>query len=502
MGVSIATLIREKLPDYVGPCYFRRLGGGWLLTNDWGRHARLSCEAFEGFMGGKPDRAAPWWAELREKGFLRDHLDVPALASQFARANSFLWNGPGLHIAVLTSRCNYSCAYCQTGSSLGAGAGGDMSLDTARQVVEFAFNSPASELTLEFQGGEPLLNWEALELIVKLGRDRARAAGRALRLALVSNLSHLNEERLAFLMENKVSICTSLDGPASIHDRNRPFSGGSSHAVVEGWLKRLAARYSDCEGERHPRPNALLSVTRAALEHPEAIVDEYVRLGLSNIFARPLMPLGAAVRSWKAIGYTVPEYLQFYRRLLDHVLELNRRGTQMRERGAGILLAKILNGADPGFTDLRSPCGAAVGQLAYNHDGDIYTCDEGRMLAEAGDRLFRIGNVHKTTYLEAVRHPTAKACQVASHLEGQPLCAGCAYRPFCGVCPAYNYAAQETIWGRMGTNDRCAVYMGVFDIIFERLLDPEVRKIFEAWGNMSSGCGPECAAGSQAGHNE
>ncbi|TBR25580.1 His-Xaa-Ser system radical SAM maturase HxsB [bacterium] len=497
--MPLTDLLRTPLPDYVGPCYFRRLGEDWLLTNDWGRHARLSPEAFAGFFGGAPDRGAPWWADLREKGFLRDHLDFPALASRFARANSFLWSGPRLHIAVLTSRCNHACAYCQAGSSLGAGAGGDMSLDTARRVVEFAFASPAPELTLEFQGGEPLLNWDALEVMVRFGREFSKTAGRPLRLALVSNLSLLDDARLAFLMEHKVSLCTSLDGPADLHDRNRPYSGGSSHAAVERWLKAAAERYPDSPAKRHPQPNALLTVTRASLERAEDIVDEYARLGLTSLFSRPLTPIGAARRSWKAVGYTVDEYLAFYRRLLERVLELNRRGVPMRERGAGILLAKILRGADPGFTDLRSPCGAAVGQLAYNHDGDVYTCDEGRMLAEEGDRLFRLGNVHETPYVEAVRHPTAKACQVASHLEDQPLCSKCAYRPFCGVCPAINYAAQDTVWGRMGTSDRCAVYQGVFDHLFERLREPETAKVFEAWADMSAGCGPDCADALEAG---
>ena len=35
--------------------------------------------------------------------------------------------------------------------------------------------------------------------------------------------------------------------------------------------------------------------------------------------------------------------------------------------------------------ELRSPCGAGTGQIAYYYDGNIYTCDEGRMLAEMGN---------------------------------------------------------------------------------------------------------------------
>ena len=46
------------------------------------------------------------------------------------------------------------------------------------------------------------------------------------------------------------------------------------------------------------------------------------------------------------------------------------------------------------YMELRSPCGAGVGQLAYYADGDIFTCDEGRMLHEMGQSTFRLGNVN------------------------------------------------------------------------------------------------------------
>lgn len=437
----------------------------------------------------------PLFDELAAKGFLRDHLDFRELSRRFARSNAFLWGGPALHVVVLTLRCNQCCLYCQAGSSAGRKDAPDMSLDTARRVVEFAFSSPARELTLEFQGGEPLLNWPALELMVRYGREFARTAGRELRLALVSNLSLLDDGKLAFLMENGVSLCTSLDGPADVHDRNRPFPDGSAHAAVERWLQRIAEAYPDTPARRWPRPNALLTVTRRSLEHPERIVDEYARLGLASLFVRPLTPLGAARRRWAELGCSPAEFLVFYGRALERALQLSRGGTPLRERMACLLLSKILRGVDPGYTDNRSPCGAGLGQLAYRPDGDIYTCDEGRMLAEDGDRLFRLGNVHQTPYREAVHHPTVRACAVASHLDGQPLCADCAYKPFCGVCPAVNYARQGTIWGRMGTSERCEVFMGLFDLLFEKLRDPASREVFERWLVAAPGCGPECAAG-------
>ena len=50
-----------------------------------------------------------------------------------------------------------------------------------------------------------------------------------------------------------------------------------------------------------------------------------------------------------------------------------------------------------------------------------------------------------------------------------------------GVCPVYNIETQQSLWGQMPSNGRCEHYMGMFDYVFERMRDPETRKIFESW---------------------
>lgn len=39
-------------PSKVAGCYFRQLGNNYLLTNDWGHHARLSIKDFQKFLAG------------------------------------------------------------------------------------------------------------------------------------------------------------------------------------------------------------------------------------------------------------------------------------------------------------------------------------------------------------------------------------------------------------------------------------------------------------------
>ena len=71
-------------------------------------------------------------------------------------------------------------------------------------------------------------------------------------------------------------------------------------------------------------------------------------------------------------------------------MQLNHKGVDICERHAVIFLRKILQGYAENYMELRSPCGATVGQMAYFYDGNVFTCDEGRMLYEMGNDAFKL----------------------------------------------------------------------------------------------------------------
>ena len=83
------------------------------------------------------------------------------------------------------------------------------------------------------------------------------------------------------------------------------------------------------------------------------------------------------------------------------------------------------------WTPLRSPCGGVIGQLAYNYNGDIFTCDEGRMLAETGDLSFKLGDVFHSTFSQIFESSVCKLVCTASCLESIPCCEQCVYSPYC-----------------------------------------------------------------------
>ena len=127
--------------------------------------------------------------------------------------------------------------------------------------------------------------------------------------------------------------------------------------------------------------------------------------------------------------------------------------------------------------ELRSPCGGGIGQLAYFADGRIFTCDEGRMLAEMGNDAFLLGNVFTSTYSSLVTGAACKTVCAASTLETIPTCCDCVYHPYCGICPVINYAMEGDIFPRSSNTYRCKIYKGMLNTLFEVLKNNDKTEI-------------------------
>ncbi|MBN1898320.1 MAG: His-Xaa-Ser system radical SAM maturase HxsB [Spirochaetes bacterium] len=454
----------------------------YLLTNDLGEYIILPARDFQKFVKGKIRETDPVYPILQEQGLIRDKMDFFTLISEYQKKNLFLYQGPSLHIIVVTLRCNQKCVYCQASSRGENEKGYDLDMDSAKKIVDIIFTSPSQSIAIEFQGGEPLLNWPVVEFIIKYAREKNKTENKDLEMRLVSNFSLMDEDKLGFLVNHSVTLCTSLDGPEELHNKNRIWLKGNNYKHTINWLKKAQKVYKN-KLENIFRPGALVTVSRLSLKYPKEIVQEYINRGIEAIFIRPMTPLGVAKDRWERIGYSAEEYIKFYKKALSYVItyNLNNPKTRFHENFAKIILAKILTEYDPNYLELRSPCGAGIGQILYNYDGRIYTCDEGRMV---GEETFCIGDVKKDRYEDIISHSTVKSLCLASCLDGLP-CDSCVYKPYCGVCPIYNYATSGNIFSQMPLNDRCKIMKGTLDFIFEKIENKRIREIFVKWAKYT-----------------
>jgi|TARA_Y100001960_G_C14494463_1_gene738371 sulfatase maturation enzyme AslB (radical SAM superfamily) len=69
----------------------------------------------------------------------------------YAKKNEFLNFGPSLHIMVTTLRCNHKCEYCHAAVAPMTAKNMDMSLSTAKKVVDTIFYTSNPAITIEFQ---------------------------------------------------------------------------------------------------------------------------------------------------------------------------------------------------------------------------------------------------------------------------------------------------------------------------------------------------------------
>lgn len=461
----------ELQPGALGPFRWGLVDGRAILTNDAGEWEMLDPASLDELLAGRISPGHPLHERLARGCFVRDGSDFGALAARVRRKKAFLRRGPHLHVVITTLRCGQSCRYCHASRRPLGSAGTDMSPPTARDVVDRAMRTTSPSVTFEFQGGEPTLNMEAIRFVVDYATEKNRGDGKQLDFALVTGFSAMDEEKARWLVDRGVMVCTSLDGPRDLHDANRPWQPGlSSWDETVRWIRWFADRYA--EAGRDPRTwhvDALLTTTRETLGRAREVVDVYADLGIRSIHLRPLHPFGFARRAWERIGYTTAEFLAFYEEALDLVIARNLEGTEMVEGSAAIVLAKLLTPDDPGYVDLRSPCGAGTGQVAWDHDGGVYPCDEARMLAAAGEPMFRIGEAAQGTLAGYLEHPTVRALALASTLEALPTCDQCWNQPFCGVCPLHDFQAISDLVGLRPCSDGCRRWGGISRMLLLRL---------------------------------
>ncbi|MCD6137880.1 MAG: geopeptide radical SAM maturase [Deltaproteobacteria bacterium] len=178
-------------------------------------------------------------ALLSRLGFIVEDREAEkrAMLNFFDDANS---RDPVLNIiVVLNLDCNFSCIYCYEGDMKGKLY---MSDETAGGLIDFIkerFTEDKKTLLIDFYGGEPLLSIGLIKSISGALKPFCERRGASYTFTLVTNGSLFTKrvaEQLVPLGLKRVKI--TLDGPAEIHNRYRPFkSGAGSFDTIIGNIK-------------------------------------------------------------------------------------------------------------------------------------------------------------------------------------------------------------------------------------------------------------------------
>ena len=443
----------DALPNHFR---FKRFGNRTLVTTDHGGWAMLDDAEFGRLLKKDFSSDPALFSELARQGIIVTKENADKVVQWNRSRLEYLSQGVTLHIVVPTLRCNHKCVYCHAKSKPMDAVGCDMDEDTARQVVDFVFQAPSPVLQIEFQGGEPLARFDLVQFIAEYAKKKARETGKTAKFNIVTNLSLMDNDILDYFIKNKFGICTSLDGPKEVHDKNRVWTGGSSYETAVRWIDVI-------KNEKKFRIHALPTVTRHSIGFGKEIADEYNRLKLWPLRLRGLNNAGLASEHWKKIGYSAGEFLEFWKGVTEYCFSLNEQGPAVHEGLSSLIARKMLSKSYQSYTCLGSPCGTALSQAAYTEKGEVYACDEGRSFD-----IFRIGSVKENSYKEVYSSQAAlDLIDLSSGLSS--TCDFCVWHPYCGSCLVCTYGSQKQLSSILAQDHECTLRAGMMEYVMRKL---------------------------------
>ena len=268
---------------------------------------------------------------------------------------------------IVTEDCNFACTYCyqhcKTSNMLSA--------KMATEIVDFILNedlvngyytvekSPC--VILDFIGGEPLLNIDAIEAFMEYFVFRASqlnhpwAINYCISMSSNGSLYHTEKvQKFVAKYKGRCSIGITIDGSKELHDSCRVFKdGGGTYDIVEkNFLLRLS---------QGGHPSTKITIAPENLQYIHDAIIHLSSLGIKFLNANVVFE-----NVWKQ-EHAV-EFYQILKKLANTFLE-----TELYRKCTTSLFEEQL-GTPMLETDDRNWCGGDGSMLAIGVDGTCYPC--------------------------------------------------------------------------------------------------------------------------------
>lgn len=315
--------------------------------------------------------------------------------------------------------CNMRCTYCFAETGHFGGRRELMSLETARQAVEFliAASKHRRHCEIDFFGGEPLLNWEVVKETVAYAREREKETGKEFRFTITTNGIGLTREIMDFINDNMYNVVLSIDGRKEVNDRmRRTVSGkGSTYDLI-------VPKYQEMRRLRGDKSYYVRGTFTAYNLDFAADVAHLNDLGFDQISVEPVVT--QAGEPYALSEEHLSKILAEYEQLAQLYLERRERG-----RGFNFFHFNVELKKGPCLYKRLSGCGAGFEYLAVSPAGDLYPCHQ-----FVGQDEFKVGTVW-----DGLINSQLSASFRESHVLSKQVCRGCWAKYYCsGGCHANN----------------------------------------------------------------
>lgn len=259
--------------------------------------------------------------------------------------------------------CNLSCSYCYKEDLEAPSNGLKMEADTAFKSVDLLLKQAADRdrVNIVFFGGEPLTNMELIRAVVDYAEDACAKADKTADFSLTTNATLLTDELIDFFQAHRFGLTISMDGPKALHDKNRRTVGGKgTYDVVSEKVKNLFSRYT-------ARPVGARVTLTAGVTDVEAI-HHHLKYEL-GFFEVGFAPVTADDDAFALNAEELAEVFAGMKRLGEDYIVGALEG---RNNGFGNMHQVVTDMVEG--TRKVLPCGAGVGMLATDAEGDLHLC--------------------------------------------------------------------------------------------------------------------------------
>lgn len=320
--------------------------------------------------------------------------------------------------------CNLRCEYCFASEGDYNSGRELMSEEVAIKAVDYlvANSGGRQKIEIDFFGGEPLMNFEVVEAVVKYGRQIEKESGKRFHFTITTNGTLLNDHRIDFINENMDNVVISIDGRKESHDYVRHDCNG------KGSYDRIVPLAQKLVAGRNGKSYFVRGTFTAKNKDFSNDVMHLADLGFKEISVEPVVGNGSDLYFKKS---DIPELLKEYENLAIKYIEKLSSDNKFRFYHFYINLDD-----GPCLFKRITACGAGYEYMAVSPDGKLYPCHQ-----FVGQEEFAVGDIYNGI-------SNNKLCMELKNntIFEKETCRECWAKLFCsGGCHANSFFTNGTI---------------------------------------------------------
>ena len=272
-----------------------------------------------------------------------------------------------LHIA---HDCNLRCKYCFASTGEYGGKRALMSAEVGKKAIDYLlkYSYGRKNLELDFFGGEPTMNFDAVKEVVAYARSKEQEYGKNFRFTITTNGVLLDDEKIDFINREMYNCVLSLDGRKEINDAIRPtVNGKGSYDLIVPKYQKLVEARRKCADNRN-QYYVRGTFTKKNLDFTQDVLHLF-DLGFDQVSVEPVV--SPEYQDYAITEEDLPRIFQEYEALAKTVLQLKKEGKKfnffhfMIDLDQGPCAIKRLRG-----------CGCGNEYVAVTPEGDVYPCHQ------------------------------------------------------------------------------------------------------------------------------